>query len=386
MLDFDCCITTKIFFGRNKIQSLVPEIKACARKLLLVYGGGSIKKNGIYQQTTSLLEKGGFMYKELPGVQPNPRITSVRKGIALCRAHGLEFILAVGGGSVIDCAKAIAAGVFYDKDPWDFFLRKVAVEKALPLATVLTIAATGSEMNGYSVVSNEETQDKLGIGSDLLRPKFSILDPSYTFSLPRQQSAAGVVDIFSHILEQYFCAEPEAYLQDRLAEGLLKTCIEYGPRILENPQDYEARAQVMWASSLALNGLLEYGKTGDWATHCIEHSLSALYDITHGIGLALITPAWMRYVLNRGRLRKFVDYSRNVWGLEADQDLYLAEAAIEKTRSFFTSLGMPQSLHQLGVEEQSLTAMAQKTTQFGAVGNYYKLNTEDVLNILKEVL
>ena len=291
MLDFNYAISTKIFFGKNKIEKLGEELKRYGKNILFVYGGGSIKKNGLYDSVTNIFTRNFIVYHELSGVQPNPRITSVRQGIKLCREHNIESIIAVGGGSVIDCAKTIATGVYHQGDPWEMFLLgDSTIKKALPIGTILTVAGTGSEMNGNAVISNEETEQKLAIHHDLLRPKFSILDPTYTFTVPKNQTAAGTVDIFSHILEQYFSPTKDAFVQNRLAESLLKTCIYYGPIALKEPTNYEARAQLMWTSSLALNGLLGYGKITDWATHGIEHAVSAAYDVTHGVGLAILTP------------------------------------------------------------------------------------------------
>ena len=384
MLDFNYAVSTKVLFGKNKIERLDAEIEKYGDNLLFVYGGGSIKKLGLYDTVKKTLEKADIDSVELSGVQPNPRIKSVREGIQLCKDHGIEFILAVGGGSVIDCAKTIAAGVFYDGDPWDLFLQGDSkIKTALPLGTILTFAGTGSEMNGNAVITNEETEQKLAIHNDFLRPRFSILDPTYTFSVPKDQTTAGTVDIMSHIFEQYFSPTKDAFLQDRLAESLLKTCIHYGPLAIQEPTHYEARAQLMWTSSLALNGLLGYGRITDWATHGIEHAVSAAYDVTHGVGLAILTPYWMEYVLKEETLHKFVEYAQNVWGITGKDDQVIAKKGIEKTRAFFTSLGMPRSLQDVGVQEHKLSDIAQKTVVFGEIGKFKKLGKEDVLAILK---
>jgi butanol dehydrogenase len=382
MLDFDYNISTKVLFGQKKVLCIGDEIKLYGSRVLLVYGASSIKKNGIYEIVTNVLKDGGIYFKELSGVQPNPRIASVREGISLCRDNDLDFILAVGGGSVIDCAKAIACGFFYQGDPWDFFINKAQVDEALPIGTVLTLSATGSEMNGFAVISNPELKEKLPAGADVLRPRFSVLDPTYTFTVNRQQTAAGVVDIFVHILEQYFSHQEGTFVQDRMAEALVKTCIHYGKKAIEEPHDYQARANLMWASSLALNGLLTYGKVGDWATHCIEHSVSAVYDVTHGVGLAVIAPFWMDYVLDDKTCKKLAEYSRNVWSVEKADDFEAAKVGIKKTREFFSNLGMPADLSSLGVDKSTCRQMAQKTTVFGEVGSFKKLNTDDVEKIL----
>ncbi|MCK5491862.1 MAG: iron-containing alcohol dehydrogenase, partial [Candidatus Omnitrophica bacterium] len=246
-----------------------------------------------------------------------------------------------------------------------------------------TLAATGSEMNGNSVVSNADTKEKLVISSDLLRPRFSVLDPTYTFSVPQNQTAAGVVDIFSHVLEQYFSPIKEAFLQDRLAEAILKTCIKYGPIALKEPENYESRATLLWVSSLALNGLLSYGKIGDWATHYIEHEVSAIYDVTHGVGLAILTPHWMEYVLKESTTNKFYEYAKNVWGVEGSNLNKVSQEGIIKTKEFFYSLGMPSTLQEIGVKQDSLEEMAKKAIIFGDLGSFQKLNKDDILNILK---
>jgi alcohol dehydrogenase YqhD (iron-dependent ADH family) len=384
MLDFNYKISTQIFFGRNSIEHLGEELKQYETRILFVYGQGTIKKTGLYDSVTDIFMKNNIIFQELSGVQPNPRISHVRQGIKLCREHDIDCIVAVGGGSVIDCAKTIATGFYHDGDPWDMFLiGDSSVKKALPIGTVLTFAGTGSEMNGNAVISNEETVEKLAIHHDILRPRFSILDPTYTFSVPSNQTAAGTVDIFSHILEQYFSPTKDAFVQNRMAEGLLKTCIKYGPIAVAEPTNYEARAQLMWASSLALNGLLSYGRISDWATHGIEHALSAVYDVTHGVGLAILTPHWMEYVLNDETRDKFVEYARNVWQIEGTNDVVIGKKGIEKTREFFTHLGMPQTLRDVGVKQNTLTKMAEKTVKHGDVGKFRKLGKDDVLTILK---
>jgi alcohol dehydrogenase YqhD (iron-dependent ADH family) len=376
-------VSTRVFFGRNSIEHLGEELKQYGKRILFVYGQGSIKKTGLYDTVIDIFVKNNMVYYELSGVQPNPRISLMRQGITLCREHDIECIVAVGGGSVIDSAKTIATGVYHDGDPWDLFvLGDSSVKKALPIGTVLTFAGTGSEMNGNAVVSNEQTEEKLAIHKDILRPRFSILDPTYTFSVPKNQTAAGTVDIFSHILEQYFSPTKDVFVQDRMAESLLKTCIAYGPIVLQEPTNYEARAQLMWTSSIALNGLLGYGRVSDWATHGIEHALSAVDDVTHGVGLAILTPAWMEYVLNEETRYKFVEYARNVWGLEGKNDMVVAKKGIEKTRDFFTNLGMLQTLREVGVKKNALAKMAEKTVVRGAVGKFKKLEKHDVLAIL----
>lgn len=381
MLNFNVHFPTRIRFGRGKIEELGREILAYGNKVLLVYGRGSIKRNGLYEQIMQIFRDNSIAYVELSGVQANPRISSVHQGVKLCREHGVQFVLAVGGGSAIDCAKAVAAGVGYEGDPWDFFTGKARINHALPVGAVLTLAATGSEMNSNAVISNDETAQKLGIGSPVLIPRFSILDPEYTFSVPPEQTAAGTVDIMSHVFEQYFSPTPGTFIQDRLAEAILKTCIHYGPIAIAEPDNYEARANLMWAGSLALNGLLKAGKRTDWATHDIEHEVSALYDITHGLGLAILTPHWMRYVLDAQTAPRLAEYARNVWNITGEETM-IARAGIEKTAEFFESLRLATSLSAIGVEENRLAEMATKATSRGTLGAFKKLEYQDVLNIL----
>jgi alcohol dehydrogenase YqhD (iron-dependent ADH family) len=381
MENFTYAISTRVYFGRDTLHHLEHEIPA--DRILLVYGGGSIKRIGMYEEITAILKTHGITYEELGGVQPNPRLQLVKEGIRLCREHNLRFLLAVGGGSVIDTAKAIAAGVPYRGETWDLFSGKAQVQEPLPLGTVLTIAGTGSEMNGNAVITNTETTQKLAVRSDLLRPWFSILDPSLTFTVPREQTAAGIVDIYSHILEQYFSPTPDTYVQDRISESLLHTCIKYGPIALREPTNYNARAQLMWTSSLALNGLLTYRKITDWATHAIEHKVSAVTDVTHGVGLAILTPAWMEYVSSEDPTGRFVDYATHIWGIEGRKKEAVVKKGIEKTKAFFASLGMPSRLKEVGIKESQLQDMAHGIVSSGEIGKFRRLNETDVLAILK---
>jgi alcohol dehydrogenase YqhD (iron-dependent ADH family) len=387
MNNFNYSIPTKIFFGKDKINVLGDEIKKYGSRVLLVYGGGSIKKSGIYDKITQIFKTSDINFWELSGVEPNPRITSVKKGIQLCRENKIDIILAVGGGSSIDCAKVVAAGYYYEGDAWDIVLDPRKIQNALPLATILTLAATGSEMNSGAVITNIDTNEKLGTGNPSMAPKFSILDPTYTYTLPANQTAAGTADIISHIFEVYFSSTKEAYLQNRMAEAMLKTCINYGEIAIKEPENYEARANLMWTSSLAINGLLSYGKVTEWSTHGMEHELSAYYDITHGVGLAILTPHWMKYILNEETLEKFVEYGVNVWGIDAKVDKYeIANKAIDKTREYFISLGIPSSLREVGINEEKLEEMAKQATRRGKLGNFRALDAEDVLSIFKAAL
>ena len=381
MLYFNFQNSTKILFGQNKIQNVAKEIKIYADRILLVYGGGSIKQNGLYDSLCQELKAADISYVELAGIQANPRIDHVRAGVDLCRQHDLQFILAVGGGSVIDCSKLMAAGFYYEADPWDFMIYKAKIRQALPIGTILTIAATGSEMNGNAVISNDVTSEKLSVSSSALNPVFSILDPTYSMSLPPMQTAAGIADIMSHVCEQYFSANPGAYLGDRLGEAILNTCIHYGPLVLQKPEDYEARANLMWAGTLALNGMLAAGKSTDWATHGMEHEVSALYDLTHGVGLAILTPAWMRYVLQEDTVEKFSAFARNVWKLNGEDSVELALKGIQATQKFFAELGLPERLSSVGVRQEDITLMAKKAVGFGPIGRFKVLEAADIEKI-----
>lgn len=387
MLNFNYSIPTEVFFGRDQIEVLGEQIKKYGSKVLLTYGGGSIKSNGIYDKVVEILKNNNIEFYELSNIEPNPRITSVRNGIELCRKHNLDFILAVGGGSVIDCSKVIGAGFYYDGDAWDIVVDSSKIKNCLPIGSILTLSATGSEMDNGAVITNLETNDKLATGNPSMAPKFSILDPTYTFTVPKNQTAAGAADIMSHIFEVYFSKTKEAYLQNRMAEAQLLTCIKYAPIALKEPDNYEARANLMWTSSLAINGLLDYGKETEWTVHMMEHELSAYYDITHGVGLAILTPHWMKYILNDSTVDKFAEYGVNVWKINENEEKYIiANKAIEKTKEFFVSLGIPSSLKEVGIGEEKLLEMAKGATRYGMIGNFGPLNTEDVVNIYKAAL
>lgn len=389
MQNFDYYIPTKIFFGKGKINVIGKEIKKYASKILIVYGGGSIKRNGIYDKAVEILKESNISFCELPGVEPNPRIESVRKGINICRENNVELVLAIGGGSTIDCAKAIAAGYYYEGDAWDIVKDPSKIKKVLPIASILTLAATGSEMDRFAVITNLKTNEKIGTGHEDMKPKFSVLDPTYTFTVPKGQTAAGTADIMSHILEEYFSGVKGAYVQDKISEGLLKTCIKYGKIAIDDPENYEARANLMWASSLAINELISLGKDRKWCCHPIEHELSAFYDITHGVGLAILTPNWMEYILNDDTLYKFVDYGVNVWDIDKNKDKYeIAHEAIKKTREYFNSLGIPSTLKAVGIGEEKLEIMSSNAIKNakGPLGSLRPIDADDVLKILKKSL
>lgn len=382
MNNFAFHIPTDIRFGKNQIECLPTELSKYGKKVLLVYGGGSIKKSGLYDNVKKLLES--FEVYELPGIEPNPKLSSVEAGAKICKEKGIEVILAVGGGSTIDASKHIACAACYDGKAWDLMMDRSKIKAALPIAVVLTICATGSEMNSGGVITNEETKEKLEINSPLLYPRLSICDPTYLYTLPAKQTAAGTVDILSHVLEQYFQPNDEAYITDALSEAVMKSVIKYGKTAIDNPTDYEARSNLMWSSTVALNHLLTVGKGGGWSVHPIEHVVSAFYDITHGVGLAIITPAWMKYVLSDSTVDRFVRYAKEVWGISGSDKYEIAKAGISKTEEFFKELGMPLTLHEAGVADDMIDEMAKESyrTNNEFARAYVKLSVEDIKSIL----
>ena len=383
---FDFCVPTDIRFGEGQVECLATEIGKYGRKVLLVYGGGSIKKTGLYDKIYEVLKD--YELIELPGIEPNPKLSSVREGARLCKEHKIDVVLAVGGGSSIDAAKHIACAAFYDKDPWDLVLDKSLATKALPIFMVLTICATGSEMNPGAVISNEETKEKLEISLPMLYPTLSVCDPTYLYTLPPRQTAAGTADIISHIFEQYFQPNDGAYITDRLSEAALKTCFKYGPIAMKEPENYEARSNLMWTSSIGLNHLFTVGKGGAWSVHPIEHELSAFYDITHGVGLAILTPQWMRYVLSDDTVARFAMYARNVWDIEEEDDYKAANAGIDRTEQFFGELGLPRTLTEIGIDDTQFEEMASEAVRTSGLStrSYVKLSSEDVVKIYRMCL
>lgn len=385
MNNFDLYLNTHVFFGREATSNIPQNINCYGNRVLMVYGGGSIFKNGVYEEVTTILQNGGIEYIELGGIDPNPRIASVREGAKICKENNIDVVLAVGGGSTVDCAKAIAAAACYSGDAWDLVLDKSKVTKALPIFVVLTVAATGSEMDCGAVISNPETKDKYDFDSPWMRPSCAFMDPTHTFTVPKKQTAAGTVDIMSHVLEAYF-SRAQGFMQDRIAEALLKTCIVNGNVALDNPTDYDARANLMWASSWAINGLTSCGKGQAWSVHQIEHMLSGYYDITHGVGLAILTPVWMEYVLDESSVDKFAEYAKNVWDVDDNDKWNAAREGIRKTRECFTSWGMPTKLSELDIDDRYFRDMAQKAAVRGLDSAYKPLFEEDIVNILKRSL
>jgi alcohol dehydrogenase YqhD (iron-dependent ADH family) len=387
MQNFTFWNPTKLIFGKGQLEQLKSEIPRYGQKVLVVYGGGSIKRSGLYDKVINLLNEIDAQVFELPGVEPNPRITTARKGVEICKNEGIDVLLAVGGGSVIDCTKLIAAGAKYDGDAWDLVTRKAEVNEALPFGTVLTLAATGSEMNSGSVITNWETNEKYGWGSPYTFPKLSILDPVHTFSVPRDQTIYGIVDMMSHVLEHYFHLEENTLFQDRMCESLLITVMETAPKLLENLESYEHRATILYSGTMALNGILNMGYSGDWATHNLEHAVSAVYDIPHGGGLAILFPHWMKHNL-KVKPERFKQLAVRVFGVNPEGKS--AEEAglegIQKLRDYWNSIGAPARFADYKIDDSKLELMADRAMVYGEFGNFTKLNREDVLTIYRESL
>lgn len=389
MNNFEYENRTRILFGKDK-QKLTGElIKPYTDKVLFHYGGESIRKTGLYDEVLDSLKKAGVEAVELGGVKPNPRLSLVREGIRICREQNINFILAVGGGSVIDSAKAIALGVPYEGDVWDYFLTRKQPEKVLNVAAILTLPATGSEASDSVVITNEENLFKLGFSSDKNRPLFSIINPELFFSLPKNQMANGVCDMMSHIFERYFTTSMKADVTDGLCESTLRAIMKNAKILNEDSKNYDAWAEVAFAGTIAHNGLLGLGRNQEWSCHKIEHQLSALYDVAHGAGLAVVTPAWMRYVW-QDHTNMFVQFAVNVMGVEAsfrDPEAVIQDG-IDRLERFFVSLGLPVTLGELGIDDRNFELMAKKATGFSEgeempVGGIRKLFWKDIVEIYR---
>ncbi|WP_100009756.1 iron-containing alcohol dehydrogenase [Lentibacillus sediminis] len=380
---------TKLIFGKGQLDALPGEVEKYGKKVLIVFGGGSIKKNGIYDNIMRKLKEIDAEVFELSGVEPNPRIATVRKGVEICKQEGVDFVLAVGGGSTIDCTKAIATGANTDVDMWDIVTKKEKPPAALPFGTVLTHAATGSEMNRGSVITNWETNEKHGWGSPHTNPQFSILDPTHTFSVPRDQTVYGIVDMMSHVLEHYFHPQSNTPLQDRFCESLLLTVMETAPKVLEEPDNYEHRETIMLSGTLALNDMLSMGFRGDWGSHNLEHAVSAVHDIPHGGGLAILFPNWMKHVLDDSNADRFKQLGVRVFGVDTEgkTDKEAALEGIEKLRKFWSGIGAPSRLAEYDIDESSVESMAEKTViARPEFGNYKKLTKQDSAEIFRASL
>lgn len=383
MENFNFYSPTEFVFGKGRTSEAGHFVKKYGgTKVLIHFGGGSAVRSGLIDTVKRSLAEAGVPCCELGGVKPNPRDTLVYKGIELCRAEGVDFILAVGGGSVIDSSKAIAIGVPYDGDFWDMYSGK-RIEKALPVATVLTIAAAGSEGSGDSVITKEDGMLKRGTGSDLLRPRFSIMDPSLTQTLPAYQTACGATDIMAHVFERYFTNTREVEMTDRLCEAVLLTMVKETPRVITNPNNYEARANIMWAGTVAHTNLCGVGREQDWNSHGLEHELSGLYDVAHGAGLAVIMPAWMEYV-HRQDVMRFCQMATRVFGCQmnfADPEATALEG-IRSFRKFLKNIGMPINFEELGAREEDIPLLVEKFgIGDGTTGGFMKLSKDDITKI-----
>ncbi len=389
MKNFDYYTPTRVIFGQGVIDKLPEVMNQFGPRILLTYGGGSIKRIGLYDKVKALLA--GKELVELSDIQPNPKYDpSVLDGVRLCKEHNIDVILSVGGGSVLDCSKAIAAGALYDGDPWDLITYKVKAKAALPIVDIITLAATGSEYDCGGVISRTETNDKIGYLDPLLFPRVSFLDPTYTFSVNAKHTAAGVADAMNHVMEQYFCAEHNM-VADGFCETLLKTLMHWAPIAIKEPHNYEARAEIMYACMYGCNGILALGNSqSGWPMHAIEHALSAYYDITHGQGLAIITPRWMRAILCDRTLERFVSLGVNVFGIDPKLPKEeIAERTIKATYDFFLSIGIPMTLREVGIDEKRLGEMAHHIREEfdgDETPLYFPLPEPAILDILKASL
>ena len=384
MDNFNFYSPTEFIFGKERENECGDYVKKYGgKKVLIHYGGGSVIRSGLLDRVKTSLDKAGVEYVELGGVQPNPRDTKIYEGIEICRKENVDFILSVGGGSCIDSSKGIAIGALYDGDFWDFYGTGKTVEKALPIGTVLTIAAAGSEGSGASVVTKEEGMLKRDVGSDLLRPRFSILNPALTCTLPAYQTACGTTDIMAHVFERYFTNTKEVEITDRLCEAVLLTMIKETPRVIENPDNYEARANIMWAGTVAHNDIVGVGRSQDWNSHGIEHELSGLYDCAHGAGLAVIMPAWMEYVMNHNVMR-FAQMATRLWGIPMnfENPEVTAKAGICAFRRFLHDIGMPINFEELGAKEEDIPVLVEKLgIGNGKRGGFVELDAKAVTEI-----
>ena len=385
MLDFIYNIPTKIHFGKDALDFVGEEVKKYSDKVLITYGGGSIKKNGVYDKVIKELKNSGVEIFELSGIEPNPRIDSVREGIKIIKENNIGAILAVGGGSTIDASKFMAAGACADFDPWEFISKGKPMSPAIPLLSVLTMAATGSEMDNGGVITNPETKEKLSSGHEDTRPKVSFLNPEITYSVNEFQTACGSSDILSHIFESYFNVDDSMFMLDRIMESLMKTVIKYGPIAMKDPKNYEARANLMWASSWAINDFIANSAKASWTVHPIEHELSAFYDITHGLGLAILTPRWMEYVLSEKTVHKFYDLGVNVFDI--DKNLDQMEVAKKAKEFFFESLGLDSNLRKINIDDEYFEQMSKKACgKNGKINGFIELSPADVRKIYEMCL
>ena len=389
MKNFKWTIDTKLLFGKDQEVNFAKEIKEIANTVLVVTGKGAVKRAGIFDKVVNELKNEGITILEFEGIDPNPRNTSVVEGAKICKENNVDLILGIGGGSVIDCIKAMSLQAVVDFDVWEecYVNHKQFPEvQSLPIATVLTISATGSEMNCGSVISNIEQNKKYAYGRTDWRPRVSLLNPEFTYSVSKWQTAAGSVDILSHLIDQYF-SNANDFIQNRVIEGIAKTIIKYSLECLENPEDYNARSQFMWAGTLALNDLTSLGKEAtDWSCHQIEHQLSAFYDITHGIGLAIVTPNWIKNVVSEDNAWQFAEFARNVFGVTETDDMKATQELINELNAWFKKLDIPTTLTEVEIDATHFEEMAEDAVRHASFGAMKKMTKEDVLNILNDSL
>lgn len=381
-------IPTKVYFGENHLHNLPTELARFGQRVLILYGKGSVKRIGLYDKVMAELNKSDLQIFEYSGIDPNPRHTSCNEAAALCKKERIDVILALGGGSTIDAAKIIGTATFYDGDCWDLVSRKVSPTNTLPIVSILTLSATGSEMDSGGVISNLDTKEKIGFSTPSQRPKVSFLDPTNTYSVSPYQTACGSADILSHVIEVYFNLDSDLYMLDTVMEGLMKTVIKYAPIALAEPDNYDARANLMWASSWAINDFIRSGKQQAWSCHPMEHQLSAYYDITHGLGLAILTPRWMKYVLDENTVGKFYTFGTEVFGIDKNlSPMEVAEAAIAKTEEFlFGQLKLTATLGELGIDHSHFKDMAVKACGGGVLKGFKHLTEEDIIAIYEMCL
>lgn len=384
MENFTYCTPTKYVFGRDAESHAAEELKNInVGRVLVVYGGGSVIRSGLLARVISVLDNAGIFHRELGGIQPNPTDPKVREGIGMCRRDRIEGLLAVGGGSVIDTAKAIAAGVPYDGDFWDFWAGKSVITEALPVGVILTIPAAGSEGSGNSVITLLDGLHKISLRTDYrLRPKFALLNPELTFTLPPEQTAAGIADMMAHIFERYFSPTADVEITDRVSEGVLKAIIEEAPKVMADPCDYQARANIMWSGTLAHNGICGTGRKEDWASHAMEHEISAVYGVTHGAGLAVVMPAFMTFMAAHAPA-KGAQLARRVFDVVETDDRKAALEGIERLKAFFASLGLPLTFSQLGIENPDVELLVRKLHENKGeiIGGYYPLGAKETAEI-----
>ena len=387
MQNFNYCTPTRLIFGEGVIKDLPEVMSHYGKKILLTYGGGSIKKIGLYDKVLELLK--GYEIYELPNIMPNPKYDpSVLDGVRMCKQHNIDVILSVGGGSVLDCSKAIAGGAKYDGEPWDLITYQAETKDALPIVDIITLAATGSEYDAGGVISRTETNDKTCYSDSHLYPKVSFLDPTYTFTVSKKQTSAGIADAMNHIFEQYFC-EDSTILNDGFMEAGLKSLMINGRKCLDNPEDYNARAEMMLVCTYGCNDIYSLGNSqSGWPCHGMEHALSAYYDITHGEGLAIITPRWMKHILSEKTVDRFVKYGINVFGIDESLDkMDIANKAIDETYKFFESINIPMHLKDVGIDESRIETMAKHVADNEGLENAWApLLQEDIAAIFRASL